>query len=116
MGNQRPAGKMQGQQSHARVVGDARYGSRRIDERDIPLGESHALIVLVDRRVTCELKHGLVVVQIVHANLRVAALESVRTTTDVHSLETAQAEGAQPSGEGLWIPVHQGVPPTKRAD
>jgi hypothetical protein len=49
MGNQRPARQMKDQPSHAPVVGDARYGSGRIDERDIAQGELHTLIVLVDR-------------------------------------------------------------------
>ena len=106
---------MKRQPLHARVVGDPRYGPGRVDERDIAHGELHTLIVLVDRRVAGDLKYSLVVVQIVEANIAVSALESVGITTDIHCRETADAQAAQPTGEGVLIHIHQVVPPTKRA-
>jgi DNA-binding winged helix-turn-helix (wHTH) protein len=62
-----------------------------------------------------DLKYSLVVVQIVEANIAVSALESVGVTTDIHCRETANAQAAQPTGEGVLIRIHQVVPPTKRA-
>lgn len=106
---------MKRQPLHAGVVGDPRYGPARIDERDIAHGELHTLIVLVDRRVAGDLKYSLLVVQSVEANIAVSALESVGVTTDIHCCETADAQAAQPTGEGVLIHIHQVVPPTKRA-
>jgi hypothetical protein len=94
MGHERPAGQMKAQPSHARVVGDARYGTGRIDEHDIAHGELHTLIVLVDRRLAGDLKHSLIVVQIVEANIPVGALETVGTATNIHCRQTAHAKGA----------------------
>jgi hypothetical protein len=115
VGNQRPARQKEGQSSHARVVGDARYGAGCIDKRDIAHGELYTLIVLVDRRVARELKHCLVVVQIVEANISVGALESVRVATGIDCRETAHTQGAQPTGERVRIHLHHVVPPTMRA-
>jgi hypothetical protein len=109
---------MKGQVAHTPALGDPRYGSGHIDERDIAYGELHTLIVLVDRRLAGDLKHSLVMVQIVEANIPLGALESVGIiATDIRCGygHPVHAQGAQLTGEGVGIRTHQVVPPAKRA-
>jgi len=111
MGNQRPARQIKGQPSHALVLGDARYRSGHIDERNIACGKLHTLVVLVDRRSAGDLKHSHVVVPIVEANIPVGALEPVSIATDIHCREPAYTQTSQPTGEGVEFATLEAVPP-----
>jgi hypothetical protein len=106
MGNQRPARQIKGYPPHALVLGDTRYGSGHIDERDIAYGKLHTSIILVDRRSAGDLKHSLVMVPIVEANIPVRALEPVGVATDIHCRQSAYTQTAQPTRKGVGIYAH----------